>query len=115
MHSCGHVYEIIEDLIEVGISVLQFDQPELHGIDNLARDFGGRDHLLVPGGHPATLQTARRCHDRGRRPRVMAKLGGYGGGFIAGYYGDNAGIGLDPHWQDVACRAFVRYGSAKGA
>ena len=32
-------------------------------------------------------------------------------GFIAGYYGDNASIGLDPCWQEIACRAFMRYGN----
>jgi hypothetical protein len=41
---------------------------------------------------------------------MLDKLGGPEGGFIAGYYGDNASIGLDPRWQDLACHTFMRYG-----
>jgi hypothetical protein len=42
---------------------------------------------------------------------MIAKFGANGGGFIAGYYGSNEGIGLDPAVQDIACRAFVKYGA----
>ena len=34
------------------------------------------------------------------------------GGFIAGYYGDNASIGLDPKWQGYACDEFTGTGIA---
>lgn len=111
MHSCGHVYEIIGDLIEVGISVLQFDQPELHGIDNLARDFGGKVNFWCPVDIQKSLQTQDADTIERTARALIEKLGSYGGGFIAGYYGDNQGIGLDPKWQDIACQAFVRYGS----
>jgi hypothetical protein len=37
-------------------------------------------------------------------------LGGPEGGFIAGYYGGNEAIGLDPSVQEIACKAFARYG-----
>ena len=36
MHSCGEIRAIIPHLIEAGIDLLQFDQPDLHGIDALA-------------------------------------------------------------------------------
>ena len=32
------------------------------------------------------------------------------GGFIAGFYGDNASIGLEPRWQEIACDEFLRQG-----
>ncbi|MHC4507220.1 MAG: hypothetical protein ACYTFI_28435 [Planctomycetota bacterium] len=32
------------------------------------------------------------------------------GGFVAGYYGDNESIGLDPKWQDAACEEFAACG-----
>ena len=32
------------------------------------------------------------------------------GGFVAGYYGDNESIGLEPVWQEHACREFVTRG-----
>ncbi len=42
---------------------------------------------------------------------MIERLGAGGGGFIAGYYPSNEAIGLEPKWQDVACRAFVKHGA----
>ncbi|MHB0874670.1 MAG: uroporphyrinogen decarboxylase family protein [Anaerolineae bacterium] len=111
MHSCGHIYEIIGDLVEVGVSVLQFDQPALHGIDNLASDFGGKVNFWCPVDIQQTLQTQDAAVIEAAARELVEKLGGYGGGFIAGYYGSNEAIGLDPCWQDIACQAFVKYGA----
>ena len=36
MHSCGQTEAIVPGLMEAGIDLLHFDQPDLHGIDNLA-------------------------------------------------------------------------------
>ena len=36
MHSCGYVWDIIDDLAEVGVNAFQFDQPALYGIERLA-------------------------------------------------------------------------------
>ena len=109
MHSCGKITAIIPDLIEAGIDLLQFDQPRLHGIDLLAR-FHGRITFWCPVDIQKTLQTHDEAIIEAEAKEMVEKLGGPEGGLIAGYYGDNASIGLDPHWQDVVCRAFVKYG-----
>ena len=41
MHSCGYIWDIIEDLIECGVAVLQLDQPGLFGVDRLRRPSEG--------------------------------------------------------------------------
>ena len=41
---------------------------------------------------------------------MIEKLGGFNGGFIAGFYGDPGSIGINPEWQDWACEAFVEFG-----
>jgi uroporphyrinogen decarboxylase len=109
MHSCGKTTVIIPDLIEAGIDVLQFDQPQLHGLDNLAR-FHGQITFWCPVDIQTTLQTQDAARIRADAREMIEKLGGPEGGFIAGYYSGNEAIGLDPEWQDVACRAFTRYG-----
>jgi uroporphyrinogen decarboxylase len=110
MHSCGKTTDIIPDLIEAGMDLLQFDQPRLHGLDALAR-FHGRITFWCPVDIQKTLQTHDEALIVAEAREMIEKLGGPEGGFIAGYYGDNASIGLEPHWQDVACRAFMRYGN----
>jgi uroporphyrinogen-III decarboxylase len=110
MHSCGKITDIIEDLIECGVDCLQFDQPRLHGIETLGTRFGGRVTFWCPVDIQRTLQTrdARLIREDARL--MVEKLGGFGGGFIAGYYGNNEAIGITPEIQDIACRAFVEYG-----
>ncbi len=109
MHSCGKITAIIPDLIEAGIDVLQFDQPRLHGIDALAK-FHGQVTFWCPVDIQKTLQTHDEALIRADAKAMVESLGGPEGGFIAGYYSDNASIGLDLHWQDVACQAFMEYG-----
>jgi len=109
MHSCGKTTAIIPDLIEAGIDCLQFDQPQLHGLDNLAQ-FHGQMTFWCPVDIQKTLQTLDEQAIIADAREMVKKLGGPEGGFIAGYYGDNASIGLDPRWQDLACRTFMTLG-----
>jgi hypothetical protein len=109
MHSCGKITVIIPDLIEAGIDLLQFDQPQLHGLDNLAA-FHGQISYWCPVDIQTTLQTQDAAQIEADAREMIDKLGGPEGGFIAGYYGGNEAIGLDRKWQDIACRTFTEYG-----
>lgn len=111
MHSCGYIYEAMEGLIEAGIDLFQFDQPQLYGVDQLADEFGGRVTFWCPVDIQKTLQTRDAELIEADARKMIERLGAKGGGFIAGYYGSNEAIGLDPRWQDIACRAFVKHGA----
>ncbi|MEI8352505.1 MAG: hypothetical protein WCG36_09380, partial [bacterium] len=50
---------------------------------------------------------------REKAREMLDKLWRGRGGFIAGYYGDNASIGLEPRWQDVACDEFTKHGVSR--
>lgn len=109
-HSCGHVTEVLEDWVEIGIDLCQFDQPELHGIDYLSENFGGRMHFWCPIDIQKTLQTHDPVKIENAAREYIEKLGCFGGGFVAGYYGSNEAIGVDPKYQEIACKAFMKYG-----
>jgi len=111
MHSCGYLYEVIDDMIATGIEVFQFDQPQLYGIDTLAEEFGSRTTFWSPVDIQKTLQTRDPELIEADAKAMIELLGAGGGGFIAGYYGGNEAIGLEAGVQDVACRAFVKYGA----
>ncbi len=111
LHSCGFVRDIIPDWIETGVNILQFDQPELHDIDFLAAHFGGQVHFECPVDIQTTLQT--RDHDRiaaAARTYIDKLAAPFGGGFIAGYYGSNPALGLDPVYQETAARTYMEHG-----
>jgi uroporphyrinogen decarboxylase len=111
MHSCGKMTDIISDLIECGVDVLQFDQPRIHGIEFLA---GWQQAQRITYWCPVDIQTTLQSRDeqliRSEAREMINKLWARRGGFIAGYYGDNQSIGLDPSWQDIASREFLDAG-----
>ena len=41
-HSCGYCYDIIEDLIEVGADILNFNQPNVYGVEGLGKNLAER-------------------------------------------------------------------------
>ena len=111
MHSCGRIEAIVPGLIKAGISVLQFDQPALHGIGRLAEcQKDSRITFWCPVDIQTTLQTKDEESIRSAAREMLDRLWKGRGGFIAGYYGDNASIGLDPKWQEYACDEFIRCG-----
>ncbi len=111
MHSCGYIYDIVGDLVEVGIDCLQVDQPTLLGIDRLGEHFGGKVGFWCPVDIQRTLQTRDPEKIRAEAKLLIDRLGSYGGGFVAGRYGSDEALGLDPSVQDIADRAFVEYGT----
>lgn len=114
MHSCGNIWDIIDDLIGAGVKVLQFDQPALYGTDRLNEAFGGRVTFECPvdiQSRVAGLQSRDAGAIRDEARRLCQVLGSRGGGFIACRYIDEAAIGLaGTEWQDIACDAFVEFG-----
>lgn len=111
MHSCGKMTAIIEDLIECGVNCMFFDQPRLHGIEHLADHFGGRMTFYCPVDIQSTLQTRDPRKIRADARLMIEKLGGFGGGFIAGNYGSSEAIGITQEIQNIACEAFVEFGN----
>lgn len=113
MHSCGKIEKIVPGLMEAGIDVLQFDQPDLHGIDVLAsHQEQGKITFWCPVDIQKTLQQQDETVIRQKAREMLDKLWHGRGGFIAGYYVDNESIGLDPRWQNYACDEFLNTGIA---
>ena len=50
-HSCGYIYDIIQDLIDIGADILNLNQPDILGIEKLSRDFGGKVCFNCPVDH----------------------------------------------------------------
>jgi uroporphyrinogen decarboxylase len=112
MHSCGKIAAIVPGLIKAGVDVLQFDQPDLHGIDNLAAyQKDNKITFWCPVDIQKTLQTKDETIIRTKAREMLDKLWKGKGGFIAGFYTDNVAIGLEPKWQDIASEEFTEYGS----
>lgn len=109
MHSCGYIKDIIPTLVDLGIKVLQLDQPTLSGLDFLARTCRGKTAIWSPVDIQRDLPTGDEAHIRACARELVDKLGANGGGLICGAYPDPASLGARPEWQEWACDEFARY------
>ena len=84
-HSCGAVGPIITDMIEAGVNIINFDQPRLHGIAELGRDYAGKVTLSCPVDIQATLPTKDKDRIKTEACELAQHLH-HQGGFIAKIY-----------------------------
>ncbi|MEI6503205.1 MAG: uroporphyrinogen decarboxylase family protein [Armatimonadota bacterium] len=107
MHSCGYLWEIIPDLIAVGVDVLQFDQQENYPLTRLAEAHAGKVTFWCPVDIQKVLQTQDKATIQAYAKRMRELLGGHGGGFIAKDYSDWRALGLTEDEQQWAYEAFL--------
>lgn len=111
LHSCGYIVDIIPDFIEIGLDVLQIDQPRLLGVERMAREFGGKIcfwdcvDIQWSTSDEATLEEVE------KEARLMVEqLGRFNGGFIARQYPQPRDINMSPEWHRAIYEAFMEAG-----
>lgn len=109
VHSCGYVYDIAGDWVEMGVDAFQFDQPGLLGVERLARDFGGRVTFWCPVDIQKVMPTGSRAQIEAEARKLIQAFGSYGGGLIAKDYPQWEAIGVQDEWAEWA-RAVFRAG-----
>jgi hypothetical protein len=107
LHSCGDVSSVLEDLIEVGLDVIQFDQQENMGVERLGAQFGGRIAFWCPVDIQGTMVRGTPDEIRAACRQLVSALGRSNGGFIAKWYGDPAGAGHRQEAIDAMCAEFL--------
>jgi len=107
LHSCGDIAAILDDLIEIGLDVIQMDQQENMGLERLGRQFGGRITFWCPVDIQLTMARGLPADIRAYCRRMVAALGRPNGGFIAKWYGDPAGAGHTQEAITAMCEEFL--------
>ena len=88
-HSCGYVWDIISDFIEIGVDAFNFNQPLIFGkngesgIDRLSREFGGKVCFICPLDMQRTLIEGTYDEMLNEAKHLINALGRFNGGFIA--------------------------------
>lgn len=110
VHSCGYIYDVLEDMIHAGVDVFQFDQPTLMGEERVAgllkkykrTLFSPVDiQKILPGGDRELIE---------KEARRMIELFSDGGGLIAGDYMDYPTIQVKEEWAGWARSVFMEQG-----
>lgn len=112
LHSCGDITSILDDLIEIGLDVIQMDQQENMGLERLGREFGGRITFWCPVDIQQTMVRGTLDEIRAYCRKLVTTLGRPEGGFMAQWYGDPAGAGHRQEAIDAMCEAFVKLSHA---
>lgn len=110
MHSCGYIWDIIDDLAEVGVNALQFDQPELYGLERLSGKLRACGICLYsPVDIQRVMPTGNRALIEASAENMVRLFGGQHGGLIAKNYPDLHGIGVQPEWDQWAYETFLKH------
>lgn len=111
LHSCGLVWDLIPDFIDAGIDVLQFDQPELSGSENLACTFGKQVTIFSPVDIQRVMPTGDRALIEGTARKMVELFKTHAdGAFIARDYGNWSDLGVKPEWAGWARDVFMTEG-----
>ena len=106
MHSCGRVNEIIDPLIEIGLNVINLQQPRALGIEEIGERFAGRICFESLCDIQATLPFRDADEIRAEAALLLERWAAPDGGFILSDYGDGEAIGV-PLWKkEVMLAAF---------
>jgi uroporphyrinogen decarboxylase len=111
LHSCGDITSILDDLIEIGLDVIQMDQQENMGLERLGREFGGRITFWSPVDIQATMVNGSLDEIRAYCKKMVTTLGRPNGGFMANWYTDPAGAGHRQEALNAMCQEFVQLSS----
>ena len=109
MHTCGKVNEIVEPLIEIGLDVINLQQPRALGIEEMGRRFAGRICFESLCDIQATLPFKGAEEIREEAKLLLERWATPKGGFILSDYGDGEAIGV-PLWKkEVMLDAFREF------
>lgn len=108
LHSCGYIVDILDDLIEIGLDVIQMDQHENMGLQLLSERFAGRITFYSPVDIQNTMVYGSLDDIRAYCRKMVTLLGRPQGGFIATWYSDPTGVGHTQEAINAMCEEFVR-------
>jgi hypothetical protein len=112
-HTCGNVFDIIGDLIDAGVDVLELLQPDIFGVERLAREFGGKVCFCCAVDQQRHAINGTRAEIHAYARLLNDRLGAFNGGFI-GYIEDYSSLGMDDEHYRWICEAFETLEGWKG-
>lgn len=111
-HSCGNIYDIIPDFIEIGVDMLNISQPNLFDIQKLGREFGGKICFVCPVSYQTTSISGTKEEIYNDVKNLVDNFGRFKGGLV-GYVEEYHSIGMSDENYQNCVDAFRVYGKYK--
>jgi uroporphyrinogen decarboxylase len=110
-HSDGKINAIFDDLIELGVDILNIHQPRLLGIDAVAKKLAGKVCFEVTADIQSTLPTGDRDRIRSEVREIIDKWTSGNGGMIGIEYRYGGAAGIPEEAMKWVLEAFLEFGS----
>jgi uroporphyrinogen decarboxylase len=110
MHSCGYIVPLLPKLHEWGLDVIQQDQQENQGLENLDAAVGGKLAFWCPVDVQKTMVDGTVDDIRVYVKRMMATIGNHKGGLCSMAYSQPEAVGHTPEKTAAMCAAFRELG-----
>lgn len=107
MHSCGRINDVLEELIDVGLEVINPQQPNTVGIDEISRRFRGRVCFESIVDTQNTLPRGTYDEIRQQAHELLEKWATPSGGYIVSDYNDAEAIGVSLDRRLVMFEAYA--------
>ncbi len=111
MHSCGYIWEILGDLVEMGVDCMQFDAPTLMGMERVCELFDKKVTLFSPVDIQKVLPLGDPERVRAECRRMVDLFAPKGGGLIVKDYGDYKTLRIPQSCVDAMHGEFDAYGA----
>ena len=108
--SCGYIIDLLSTLKDAGLNVIQQDQQENMGLENLDAKVGGRLAFWCPVDIQKTMVQGTVADVRAYVRRMIATLGSHNGGLVSMAYSTPEAVQHTPEKIAAMCAAFREYG-----
>jgi len=115
LHSCGYILPLLSRFHEWGLDVIQMDQQENMGLENLDREAGGRLAFWCPVDIQKTMVEGTVDDIRAYVHRMINTIGAHNGGLISMAYSTPESVKHSPEKIMAMCEAFRTYGVYAGS
>jgi hypothetical protein len=107
MHSCGKINAILNNLIEIGLDIIEPQQPRTLGIQEIGRQFRGKVCFASLCDIQQTLPHQGEAEIRAEAKMLLEHWATPDGGFILIDYGDGEALGVSLEKKRLMLDAFL--------
>lgn len=108
LHSCGRINALVPRLIELGVDVLNMQQPRAYGLVEFGEQFRGKVCFLTTADIQSTLPRGIEAEVRHEVQLLVRHWSTAAGGLIVFNYGDPEALAVPPEMTRVMFDEFVK-------
>jgi len=114
LHSCGYIIDLLPVFIDAGLNVIQMDQQENMGLENLNKRVGGKIAFWCPVDIQRTMVNGTNEDIVAYVKQMIKTVGAHNGGLISMAYSSPEAVNHTQEKIKTMCMTFRKFGLYKG-